>query len=132
VKVLDSSHVEVTEQFFACGVSMADSNEGDIAAETAPTATIAKLPDLVWDEEAPGLCIRVHGNGTKSFLFVYRISDRQRLLKIGETPKWWLAAARTRAKELRAIVDEGNDPESYNRVENVIRDIAEQLGRKSE
>jgi hypothetical protein len=87
---------------------------------------------LVWDEEAPGLCIRVHGNGAKSFLFVYRINDRQRLLKIGETPKWWLAAARTRAKELRAIVDEGNDPESYNRVENVIRDIAEQLGRKSE
>jgi hypothetical protein len=82
VKVLDSSHVEVTEQFFACGVSMADSNEGDIAAETAPTATIAKLPDLVWDEEAPGLCIRVHGNGTKSFLFVYRMNDRQRLLKL--------------------------------------------------
>jgi hypothetical protein len=33
---------------------------------------------------------------------------------------------------LRAIADQGDDPEGYNRVENVIRDIAEQLGRKSE
>jgi hypothetical protein len=40
--------------------------------------------------------------------------------------------SRTRAKELRAIVDQGDDPESYNRVENVIRDIAEHLGRKNQ
>lgn len=60
------------------------------------------------------------------------MNDRQRLLKIGQTPKWWLAAAQIRAKELRAIVNQGDDPEDYNRVENVIRHIAEQLGRKSE
>src|ERR1700758_5602378 len=109
-----------------------DSNKEGVAAETLPTATVAELLDLVWDEEAPGLCIRVHGNGTKSFLFVYRLNDRQRLLKIGQTPKWWLTAARIRAKELRAIVDQGDDPEGHNHVENVIRHIAEELGRKSE
>jgi hypothetical protein len=70
-----------------------DTNEEGVAAETPRTATVSELPDLVWDKEAPGLCIRVHGNGTKSFLFVYRMNDRQRLLKIGQTPKWWPAAA---------------------------------------
>jgi Arm DNA-binding domain len=90
---------------------------------------------LVWDKEAPGLCVRIHGNGDKSFLFVYRISGRQRFLRIGQTPKWSLAKARNSAKELRAIVDQAGDPEDYNRerqkvepVENVIRYIAEQLG----
>ncbi len=119
-----------------------DTNDEVVETGTRPTDTNAEVaetetrPDLVWDKEAPGLCVRVHGNGAKSFLFVYRIGDRQRFLRIGKTPMWSLAAARNWAKELRAIVDRGGDPEGYNRerqkvepVENVIRYIAEQLGR---
>jgi Arm DNA-binding domain len=110
--------------------------------ETGPTnrdpviADTESRPDLVWDKEVPGLCVRVYGNGAKSFLFVFRIADRQRFLRIGKTPMWSLAAARNWAKELRGIVDQGGDPEGYNRerqkvdpVESVIRYIAEQLGR---
>src|SRR6266568_6102493 len=92
-------------------------------------------PDLLWDDEAPGLCVRVHGNGSKSFFCVYRINDRQRFLRIGKTPMWSLEAARNWAKELRDVVNQGGDPETYNRerhkvgpVENVIQYIAEQLG----
>ena len=44
---------------------------------------IETRPDLVWDKEAPGLCVRVYGDGSKSFILVYRVDDRQRLLKIG-------------------------------------------------
>lgn len=29
-------------------------------------------PDLVWDAEAHGLCVRVYGDGSNLFLFVYR------------------------------------------------------------
>jgi Arm DNA-binding domain len=86
-------------------------------------------PDLVWDDQARGLCVRVYIHGSQS---VYRINDRQRFIKIGKTPVWSLGAARKRANELRAIVDEGNDPASYRRerekvrpVENVIQYIAE-------
>ena len=89
-------------------------------------------PDLVWDDQARGLCLRVYSNGSQSLLFVYRTNDRQRFIKIGKTPVWSLEAARKRANELRAIVDEGNDPASYRRerekvrpVENVIQYIAE-------
>ncbi len=78
---------------------------------TELTNDVAKMqPDLLWDDEAPGLCVRVHENGSKSFIFVYRIEDRQRFTRIGHSPRWSLKAARIRAKELRWIVDQGGDP----------------------
>jgi hypothetical protein len=99
---------------------------------------IEARPDLVWDEEAPGLCVRVYGDRSKSFIFVYRANGRQRFVRIGKSPMWSLEAARKRAKELRAVIDQGGDPEIYSHerdkvrpVEDVIRYIAEELGRKS-
>ena len=81
------------------------------------------------------LCVRVYGDGAQSFLFIYRMNDRQRFLRIGKSPKWSLEAARKRAKELRAVIDQGGDPEIYNRerhkigpVENLIRYISRELG----
>jgi hypothetical protein len=76
----------------------ADARPTDTDLEIAETA----LPDLVWDNEVPGLCVRVHGNGEKSFIFVYRRDNRQRFVRIGTTPRWSLEGARRRAKELRS------------------------------
>ena len=59
----------------------------------------------------PGLCVRVHGNGEKSFIFVYRRDNRQHFVRIGTTPRWSLEGARRWAKELRSA---GHDPELYN------------------
>ena len=108
---------------------------------------IGTRPDLVWDKEVAGLCVRVYGDGSKSFILVYRVDDRQRFVRIGKSQTWSLEAARKRAKELRAVIDQGGDPEAYNHerdkvrpgnheqdkvrpVEDVIRYIAEELGRK--
>ena len=100
-------------------------------------------PDLVWDQEAVGLCVRVYGDGSKLFIFVYRVDDRQRFIRIGKSPTWSLELARKWAKELRAVIDQGGDPEIYTRergnvrpvdeirpVEDVIRYIREELARK--
>lgn len=128
------------------------SNEA-VEAEPGPTATNVEAeaearPDLVWDHEAPGLCVRVHGNGAQSFIFVYRVDDRQRFVRIGKSPVRSLEAARKRAKELRVVIDHGGDPEIYNQerdkvrpinyesnkvrpVEDVIRYIADQLSQKT-
>ncbi len=96
-------------------------------------------PDLMWDEEAPGLCIRAYSDGSKSFIFVYRIGDRQRFLRIGRSPDWSLKAARNRAKELRSIVDQGRDPATDERdrrgisaVNKFLRYIAEARARSTE
>src|ERR1041385_2600166 len=78
-------------------------------------------PDLLWDNEAPGLCVRVHGAGSESFILVYRIDDCQRFVRIGKTPRWSLEAARKRAKELRTVIDQGGDPEIYNQERDKVR-----------
>jgi Arm DNA-binding domain len=86
-------------------------------------------PDLVWDSEVPGLCVRVHGNGGKAFIFVYRRDNRQRFVRVGTTPRWSIDGARRWAKQLRSAADEGHDPELYNRerqnIDRVIQSIAE-------
>ena len=93
-----------------------DANNKDVETETRATdanaeATESEMrPDLVWDNETPGLCMRVYGDGAKSFIFVYRIGGRQRFIRIGCSPGLSLKAARTTARELHRIVDEGRDP----------------------
>jgi hypothetical protein len=93
--------------------------------------------DLIWDDTAHGLCIRVYPDDTKSFIFVYRIGERQRFIRIGTSPPWSLEAARARAKELRSIVDQGRDPARENRgrefqpVDDLIQYIAENLVTKA-
>jgi hypothetical protein len=117
-----------------------DTNEEVAEAEMRPTNTIAGVeetdprPNLVWDDEVRGLCVRVYGDGSQAFIFVYRINDRQRFIRIGKTPVWSLTAARKRAKKLESSLDQGFDPESYRPeteqvapVENVIQYIADYL-----
>ncbi len=87
--------------------------------EVAETGT---QPELVWDNEVLGLCVRVQGNSAHSFIFVYRRNGRQRFVRIGTTPRWSLGGARRWAKELRSAVDRGDDPEDYNRERQKIAD----------
>ena len=63
--------------------------------------------DLLWDDEVRGLCVRVYGDGSQSFIFLYRLSGHQRFIRIGRSPEWSLETARIRAQELRSIVDQG-------------------------
>jgi Arm DNA-binding domain/GYF domain 2 len=63
--------------------------------------------DLLWDDEVRGLCVRVYGDGSRSFVFLYRLSGRQRFIRIGRSPEWSLGTARIRAQKLRSIVDQG-------------------------
>jgi hypothetical protein len=66
--------------------------------------------DLIWDNEVQGLCLRLYGDGARSFIFLYRIDGHQRFIRIGQSPVWSLEAARVKAKELRAVVEKGHDP----------------------
>ena len=101
--------------------------------DTRQTDTSERRPDLIWDAGARGLCVRSYGDGSKSFIFVYRIHNRQHFIRIGKTPIWSLEAAQDRAKKLRSILNRGDDPARYQKqnnvapVENLIQYIAEQL-----
>jgi len=90
--------------------------------------------DLIWDDEARGLCVRVYPDGAKSFIFLYHFNGRQRFIRIGCSPGLSLKAARNRARELRRIVDEGCDPVANERdhrwttsFEKFLRHVAEHM-----
>jgi len=86
-----------------------DTNDESVETETRATevAETDARPDLVWDKEVLGLCVRVYGDGSKSFTLVYRVGDRQRFVRIGKTPLWSLETARIRVKELwSSLLDE--------------------------
>ena len=53
----------------------------------------ATRPDLIWDDQARGLCVRVYPDGSNSFIFLYHINGRQRFIRIGCSPGLSLKAA---------------------------------------
>ncbi len=101
----------------------------------------AHAPGLLWDADPkiPGLGLRVHVGGAKSFFLNYHLDGRERRITIGRWPAWSVEAAREQAKEFRREIDSGRDPAGEKRerreaptVQDLIdRYIAEHLPRKS-
>src|SRR5215470_14699057 len=81
-----------------------------------PPATGSKS---IWDDEVTGFGLRVSSKNTRQFFFDYRTNGHSRRITIGKYtgPQgvWTAAAARARAKELRAEVDKGSDPAQEKR-----------------
>ena len=95
-----------------------------------------------WDSDPKvrGFGVRIYAGGGRSFFLNYRIDGRERRYTIGAFPRWSVAAARERAKELRTEIDRGHDPAGQKRerreaptVQDLIdRYIADHLPRKAE
>jgi hypothetical protein len=64
------------------------------------------------DGGIPGFGVRVTAAGARSFVLRYRVrgSGRERTYTIGSTASWQVTAARTEAKRLRRLIDQGGDP----------------------
>ncbi len=84
---------------------------------TLTDAAIKRLPlpktgNRVYYDDPPGFGCRVTAAGTKAFVFNYRIrtTGRERRITIGKHPSWSVGAARTEARRLRRLVDQGADP----------------------
>jgi hypothetical protein len=91
--------------------------ETETQATNADVAEPEPRPDLVWDKEALGLCVRVHGNGAQSFLFVYRLDDRSAASGLGtlrsgrwqqpETGRRSCVQSSSKAATLRVLIENG-------------------------
>jgi len=64
----------------------------------------------IFDTEILGLAAKVQKSGMRTFTLDYRYAGRQRRMTIGRWPEWSVTAARERAKDLRRMIDEGQDP----------------------
>jgi integrase len=72
----------------------------------------AKGNRITFDDQVAGFGVRVTAAGAKSFIFNYRVKStgQQRRVTIGQFPNWTTGAARTKAKNLRKQVGDGDDP----------------------
>ena len=66
------------------------------------------------DTEVIGLRISTNKAGRKFWYWRYTHNGTKRAAKLGEFPALDVVAARKRANEMRAILDQGNDPQGVN------------------
>jgi integrase len=83
-------------------------------AKLLSDADIRKLPtgDVYYEAALPGFGVRVSNTGVRAFVYNYRTraTGRERRITIGRYPNWTVGAARTEARRLRQLIDQGHDP----------------------
>lgn len=73
------------------------------------TVESGKQQSFLWDSDLPGLGLRAT-EGSKSFVFQFKLNGRTGRITIGSQGVWKVAAARIEARTLRQYVDRGLDP----------------------
>lgn len=74
---------------------------------TPPTGTQAVY---VFDDDPKQLCVRVTPAGVKSFVFAGKLNRVPLRVTIGDVKVWNLDDARTEARRLQGLIDQGTDP----------------------
>ena len=69
---------------------------------------------FLWDTEAPRLAVRATP-GSKSFIFESKLARQTIRRTIGDVRAWTLENARTEARRLQTLVDQGIDPRELER-----------------
>lgn len=64
----------------------------------------------VFDEDPKQLCVRVTPAGAKSFVFAGKLVKTPMRITIGDVKVWNLDDARSEARRLQALIDQGIDP----------------------
>jgi integrase len=82
---------------------------------TATTCRTQKLPAgkneaIFFDDDIPGLGLRLRAGGSRILVFQYKLGSKQRRMKIGAVGALEFGAARDKAKEYYARVQLGEDP----------------------
>jgi integrase len=76
----------------------------------ALTLPPGKFDVLYFDDDVPGLALRLRAGGTRNWIFQYRHGHQQRRITIGAARALTPAEARRRASRLHAEVKLGGDP----------------------
>lgn len=79
---------------------------GRIADFTCPAETAQAF---LWDADAPGLAIRATA-GAKAYIFQGKLTGKTIRATIGDIRTWSISDARTEARRLQTLIDQGIDP----------------------
>ena len=74
-----------------------------------------KTQAFLRDSEAPGLRVRVTAAGAKSFVFEAKLNRQTIRRTIGDVRAWSIEQARTEARRLAVVLDNGQDPREIER-----------------
>ena len=79
------------------------------------TCSEEKEQDFLFDTEMPRLAVRVARRGTKTFVFESKLNRKTIRRTIGEVAAWSLKDARSEARRLQILIDQGIDPREVDR-----------------
>ena len=93
---------------------------------TAGTIERLTCPDgkqqaFMRDSEAPGLRVRVTAAGAKSFVYEAKLNRQTIRRTIGDVKLWSIEQARTEARRLAVVLDNGQDPREIERQQQADR-----------
>lgn len=69
---------------------------------------------FLWDSEAPGLAVRATA-GAKAFIYQAKLNGKAIRVTIGDVRAWGIDDARTEARRLQTLIDQGIDPREHKR-----------------
>jgi integrase len=104
-----------------------------LATRTVNTAVPESERFVVWDTDLAGFGLRVEPSGVKTFFVRYRLGGgrrgRQKQVNVGRFGKLTAEQARTKAKELFAKAELGNDPQGDKAAGRKMLTVAELCDR---
>ena len=86
---------------------------------------------FLWDTDAPRLAVRVTA-GIKAFIFEAKLNRRTVRTTIGDVLAWNLEDARSEARRLQTVVDQGIDPREQKRDQAAAADAKREQAKRIE
>ncbi len=86
-----------------------------LLSESSCRASKAK-ESIYYINDGAGLRLRIRPNGSKNWIFRYRLNAKERNVGLGSYPKITLAIARSKADECREMIEEGKNPSTERKI----------------
>jgi integrase len=94
------------------------------AIERLTCRTDVKAQAFLRDTKAPGLRVRVTNTGAKSFVYEAKLNRQTIRRTIGDVRAWSIEKARTEARRLAVVLDNGEDPRELERQREAQREAS--------
>lgn len=105
-------------------VNLAERVSLTVGAVERLTCPEGKQQAFLRDSEAPGLRVRVTAAGAKSFVYEAKLNRQTIRRTIGDVKLWSIEQARTEARRLAVVLDNGQDPRELERQQRAAQAVA--------
>lgn len=86
----------------------------------------------LWDKDVKGFGVLVTNTGSKSFIFQTKLHGKSVRLTIGKVSAWKIPEARTEARRLQVLIDQGIDPRQQATEQRAKEEAAQALAKIKE